>query len=78
MASLSVRPGSAGLIGAIVCGAVAVVVLWFQNTTFQLHAATDYAIAAGRLSGLLAGYAAIVLIALMARIPPLERGVGAD
>lgn len=78
MASLSVRTGSAGLIGAIACGAVAVVVLWFQNTTFQLHAATDYAIAAGRLSGLLAGYAAIVLIALMARIPPLERSVGAD
>jgi predicted ferric reductase len=33
---------------------------------------------AGEILGLLAGYAVVVLVALMARIPPLERGIGAD
>lgn len=33
---------------------------------------------AGRITGLLAGYAAPVLLLLMARLPPVERGVGAD
>ncbi|WP_375493553.1 ferric reductase-like transmembrane domain-containing protein [uncultured Jatrophihabitans sp.] len=33
---------------------------------------------AGRLTGLLAGYAILVVLALMARVPALERGVGSD
>ena len=33
---------------------------------------------AGRITGLLAGYLVILLLALMARIPALERGVGTD
>jgi predicted ferric reductase len=33
---------------------------------------------AGRICGLLAGYGVVVLVALMARLPPLERGVGTD
>ncbi|WP_245966340.1 ferredoxin reductase family protein [Sphaerisporangium album] len=33
---------------------------------------------AGRLTGLLAGYACAVLLGLMARVPALDRGVGAD
>jgi ferredoxin-NADP reductase/DMSO/TMAO reductase YedYZ heme-binding membrane subunit len=33
---------------------------------------------AGRVLGLLSGYGFVVLVALMARIPPLERGIGAD
>ena len=33
---------------------------------------------AGRITGLLAGYGVIMLIALMARVPAVERGVGAD
>src|ERR1700744_1410092 len=35
-------------------------------------------IMAGRLPGLLAGYRVVVLVGLMGRWPPLERGVGAD
>jgi len=31
-----------------------------------------------RPTGLLAGYALLVLVALTARIPALERGIGAD
>jgi predicted ferric reductase len=33
---------------------------------------------AGRITGLEAGYGVIILVALMARLPPVERGVGAD
>src|SRR5690242_20830853 len=33
---------------------------------------------AGQVLGLLSGYGLVVLVALMARIPPLERGIGAD
>ena len=52
--------------------------MWLAHTPHRLSAVTDYALAIGRLSGLMAGYAVIVLIALMARIPVLERLVGAD
>jgi hypothetical protein len=38
----------------------------------------DWLTNAGRVTGLLAGYSVVVLVALMARIPPLERGIGAD
>jgi len=31
-----------------------------------------------RITGLLAGYLVVVLLALMARVPALERGVGTD
>ncbi|GAA1019746.1 ferric reductase [Acrocarpospora pleiomorpha] len=40
--------------------------------------AVDWLAWAGRLSGLLAGYACAILLALMARIPSLDRGVGTD
>ena len=33
---------------------------------------------AGEILGLLAGYGVVVLVALMARLPPLERGIGTD
>ena len=80
---LSVRPAAhrprtpsiaLGLIGA---GAAAVTALWW-------HAAaplTDLAAVlteAGRLTGLLGSYAMVVLVLLMARLPPLENGIGAD
>ena len=38
----------------------------------------DWLTNAGRLTGLACGYGVVVLVALMARLPPLERGVGAD
>ena len=43
-----------------------------------MHGLGDWLTNAGRITGLLAGYAMVVLVALMARIPPLERGIGAD
>lgn len=58
-------------------GAIAVLALWWHDTP-SLHGMGDWLTGAGRILGLLAGYAVVVLLALMARLPPLERGVGAD
>src|ERR1700761_1969560 len=64
-------------LAAIGVGGVAVIVLWFQDTAY-VHGLGDWLTNAGRITGLLAGYAVIVLLALMARVPSLERGLGAD
>ncbi len=58
-------------------GGGATLLLWFQDTVY-VHGLGDWLTNAGRITGLLAGYAVVVLLALMARIPALERGVGAD
>jgi predicted ferric reductase len=44
----------------------------------SLGAAGGVATALGRLAGLLAAYAMIVVVLLVARIPPLERAIGQD
>src|SRR5207249_4112240 len=63
--------------GVVVAGALACVWLWWQDTP-SIHGLGDWLTNAGRITGLLAGYGVVVLVALMARIPPLERGIGAD
>jgi predicted ferric reductase len=65
------------VLGLIATGGVAVLGLWWHDTP-SVGGLGDWLTNAGRITGLLAGYGVIVLIALMARIPPLERGVGAD
>src|SRR3954452_17857914 len=75
-------PPSAGahpgvVLAVIGAGAVACVLLWWQNTP-SISGIGDWLTNAGRITGLLAGYGVVVLVALMARIPPLERGIGAD
>jgi predicted ferric reductase len=72
---LRVRPGVA--IALIVIGAVAVIGLWWQHTP-ALSGLGDWLTNAGRITGLLASYAVVVLLGLMARVPALERGVGTD
>ncbi|NEA52665.1 ferric reductase [Streptomyces sp. SID13666] len=62
------------LVGA---GAVAVLALWWQDTASVVGPA-GWLIGAGRIAGLLTGYGCAVLVALMARVPALERGVGSD
>ena len=64
-------------LGALAAGALATVALWWQDTA-TLHGLGDWLTNAGRITGLLAGYAVVVLLVLMARIPALERGVGTD
>src|SRR6476660_2494413 len=65
------------VLAAIGVGGVAVIALWWQDT-YYVQGLGDWLTNAGRITGLLAGYAVIVLLALMARVPALERGVGSD
>ncbi len=69
------RPGA--VLGVILAGAAATILLWWHNTS-SINGLGDWLTNAGRVTGLLAGYGVVVLVALMARIPPLERGIGAD
>ncbi|MGW4142216.1 ferredoxin reductase family protein [Streptomyces mirabilis] len=72
------RPSPAGPLLALVwAGAGAVVALWWYDTRSVVGLAgwlTD----AGRIAGLLCGYSCAVLVALMARVPLLERRIGSD
>jgi len=71
------RAHPTAVLGAIGAGAAATLGLWWHNTP-AIHGLGDWVTNAGRITGLLAGYGIVVLVALMARIPPLERGIGAD
>jgi predicted ferric reductase len=65
------------ILATIAAGAVATVLLWWHDTP-SVRGWGDWLTNAGRVTGLLAGYGVVVLVALMARFPPLENGVGAD
>ena len=65
------------VLAVIAAGALATVALWWHGTPY-ISGFGDWLTNAGRVTGLLAGYSVVVLVALMARIPPLERGIGAD
>jgi ferredoxin-NADP reductase/DMSO/TMAO reductase YedYZ heme-binding membrane subunit len=58
-------------------GAIAVLALWWRSTA-DLGSAGESLTATGDVLGLLAAYGFVMLVALMARLPPLERGIGAD
>ncbi|MGO4757846.1 ferric reductase-like transmembrane domain-containing protein, partial [Streptomyces sp. 2MCAF27] len=62
---------------AIWAGAAAVLALWWHDTTSVVGAA-GWLTGAGRITGLLAGYACAVLLLLMARVPVLDRTIGSD
>ncbi|MBN9619424.1 MAG: ferric reductase-like transmembrane domain-containing protein, partial [Actinobacteria bacterium] len=64
-------------LGVIGLGGLAVIGLWWQDTVFVMGFG-DWLTNAGRITGLLAGYAVVVLLALMARVPWLEHRVGTD
>jgi len=65
------------VLAAIYAGGLAVLGLWWKDTP-AVHNLGDILTNVGRISGLLAAYGFVVLVGLMARLPPLERGVGAD
>jgi predicted ferric reductase len=71
------RAHPTAVLALIFTGAAATIGLWWYNTP-AIHGLGDWLTNAGRITGLLAGYGVVVLVALMARIPPLERGIGAD
>ncbi|GAA0369105.1 ferredoxin reductase family protein [Microbispora corallina] len=71
------RARPAAVLTAIAAGALAVAAMWWANTP-AVTGLDGWLTNAGRLCGLLAAYAITVLLALMARIPALERGAGSD
>ncbi|NUR28922.1 MAG: ferredoxin reductase family protein [Catenulispora sp.] len=61
----------------VAAGAAAVLAGWWHSTD-HVTGAAGWLTGAGRITGLLAGYLAPVLLLLLARIPVLERHVGSD
>jgi predicted ferric reductase len=61
----------------IATGAVLVIGLWWHDTR-SVTGLGGWLTGAGEILGLLCGYGVVVLVALMSRLPPLERGLGAD
>jgi predicted ferric reductase len=62
---------------AIWLSGAAVLFLWWHDTP-AVNGLGGWLTNAGRITGLLAGYLVVVLLALMARVPAVERGVGTD
>ena len=71
------RAHPAAVLTVIIAGAVVVLGLWWHSTP-GVHGLGGWLTGAGQVLGLLAGYGVVVLVALMARLPPLERGLGTD
>ncbi|MFJ8346981.1 ferric reductase-like transmembrane domain-containing protein [Streptomyces sp. NPDC094153] len=72
------RRSPAGAVLALLwAGAAAVLLLWWWDTDSVVGAA-GVLTGAGRIAGLLCGYACAVLVGLMARVPLLERRIGSD
>jgi predicted ferric reductase len=72
---VAVGPTAAG--SAVAAGAAAVLLLWWHDTSY-VNGLGDWLTGGGRITGLLAGYAVVVVLVLMARVPAMERGLGAD
>ncbi|MCD9879341.1 ferredoxin reductase family protein [Streptomyces guryensis] len=71
------RSPAGPLLALLWAGAAAVVALWWTDTGSVVGAA-GWLTGAGRIAGLLCGYACAVLVGLMARVPLLERRIGSD
>ncbi|MEV7127141.1 ferric reductase-like transmembrane domain-containing protein [Streptomyces sp. NPDC093260] len=71
------RSPAAAVLAVLWGGAAAAVALWWEDTATVVGAA-GWLTGAGRITGLLCGYACAVLVALTARPPLLERRIGSD
>ena len=71
------RASTRVVLAVIALGAIAVIALWWRSTP-DVSGLGGWLTGAGEVLGLLAGYGVVVLVALMARLPPLERGIGTD
>jgi ferredoxin-NADP reductase len=64
-------------LAVIAAGAAAVLALWWHSTR-AIAGPGGFLTTVGEGLGLLAGYAVVIAVLLMARLPPVERGIGAD
>jgi predicted ferric reductase len=71
------RSPAGPVLAALWAGAAALITLWWHDTGSVVGTA-GWLTGAGRIAGLLCGYACAVLVGLMARVPLLERRIGAD
>ncbi|OLZ72935.1 ferric reductase [Streptomyces sp. IMTB 2501] len=75
---VTARRSPAGPVLAVLwAGAAAVLALWWADTG-SVAGTAGLLTGAGRIAGLLCGYACAVLVALMARVPLLETRIGSD
>jgi predicted ferric reductase len=65
------------LLAAACAGGAVVLALWWQGTGV-VSGADGWLTGAGRIMGLMCGYMCALLVALMARVPLLEKGLGSD
>ncbi len=77
MASTPKGANANAVLACIYLGGALTIGLWWYDTP-SISGLGDWLTNAGRITGLGAGYAIVVLLALMARVPAIERGVGAD
>jgi len=73
---LALRP--VPVLATIGAGATGVLWLWWRDQPADLATIGGWLTAAGRITGLLAGYAIAVQLLLMSRAPALDRGIGTD
>jgi predicted ferric reductase len=71
------RSPAGAVLALLWAGVAAVLALWWVDTGSVIGTA-GVLTGAGRIAGLLCGYACAVLVGLMARVPLLERRVGSD
>lgn len=71
------RSPAGPVLAVLWAGAAAVLALWWSGTGSVVGAA-GWLTGAGRIAGLLCGYACAVVVALVARVPLLERRIGSD
>ncbi|KOV65769.1 ferric reductase-like transmembrane domain-containing protein [Streptomyces sp. MMG1121] len=75
---VTVRRSPAGpVLAALWAGAAGTVALWWAGTGSVVGPA-GWLTGAGRIAGLLCGYACAVLVGMMARVPLLENRIGSD
>jgi predicted ferric reductase len=66
-------------VAAVIAGNAAIVVaLWLQNGLADVEDLPSALVSAGRLTGLLGAYLALVQLALLSRLPALERAAALD
>ncbi|MES4891558.1 ferredoxin reductase family protein [Streptomyces sp. NPDC096012] len=77
-APATVRRSTGVLVQAVLWGAAAAVLALWWTDTGSVSGTAGWLTGAGRIAGLLCGYACAVLVGLMARVPLLERRIGSD